>query len=185
MTGPLAEEAPAPGPGTSFAPDGRALVPVAQVETLLAPLAASVEEWRRLAEEYRGRLETREARIAVLEQRGAPCLDSYIDHQAGRLKTRGTGQQRDAGKVATSTVAVATPACNPLSGLGQVAIREVSARAVCASRADGFSCGCARAILREMPADPGASSGFGSSSAERVCAVICLRATAPARRLSA
>jgi hypothetical protein len=50
------------------------------------------------------------------------CLDSYIDHQAGRLKTRGTGQRRDAGKAATSTVAVATPACNPLSGLGQVAL---------------------------------------------------------------
>src|SRR5438105_5133853 len=67
--------------------------------------------------------------VQAQEQRGAHCLDSYIDHQAGLLKTRGTGQQRDAGKAATSTVAVATLACNPLSGLGQLAIREVSARA--------------------------------------------------------
>jgi hypothetical protein len=49
------------------------------VETLLAPLAASVEEWRRLADEYRGRLEAREARIAALEQR--------IDELYARLGT--------------------------------------------------------------------------------------------------
>jgi hypothetical protein len=55
------------------------------VETLLAPLAASVEEWRRLAEEYRGRLEVREARIAVLEQR--------VDELYARL---GTVSQVDA-----------------------------------------------------------------------------------------
>ena len=92
VTGPLAEEAPAQGQGTSFAPDGRALVPLAQVETLLAPLAASVEEWRRLAEEYRGRLEAREARIAVLEQR--------VDELYARL---GTVPQGDAPAPTTTT----------------------------------------------------------------------------------
>jgi DNA-binding transcriptional MerR regulator len=98
VTGPLAEEAPAQGPGTSFAPDGRALVPLAQVETLLAPLAASVEEWRRLAEEYRGRLEAREARIAVLEQR--------VDELYARL---GTVPQGDA-PAPTTTTETPTPA---------------------------------------------------------------------------
>src|SRR5438105_6543414 len=55
VTGPLPEDVPAHAQGheTSFAPDGHALVPVAHVETLLAPLVASVEVWRRLAEEYR------------------------------------------------------------------------------------------------------------------------------------
>ncbi len=47
----------------------QALVPAAQIERLLAPLVASVDEWRRLAEEYRCRLESREARIAELERR--------------------------------------------------------------------------------------------------------------------
>jgi DNA-binding transcriptional MerR regulator len=99
VTGPLAEEAPAQGQGTSFAPDGRALVPLAQVETLLAPLAASVEEWRRLAEEYRGRLEAREARIAVLEQR--------VDELYARL---GTVPQSDA---PAPTISIDTPAPVP------------------------------------------------------------------------
>jgi DNA-binding transcriptional MerR regulator len=102
VTGPLAEEAPAPGQGTSFAPDGRALVPLAQVETLLAPLAASVEEWRRLAEEYRGRLEAREARIAVLEQR--------VDELYARL---GTGPRSDAPAPTTPTATTDTPAPVP------------------------------------------------------------------------
>ncbi len=39
------------------------------IDAVLAPLAASIEEWRRLAEEYRTRLERREARIVLLEQR--------------------------------------------------------------------------------------------------------------------
>ena len=101
VTGPLAEEAPAQGQGTSFAPDGRALVPLAQVETLLAPLAASVEEWRRLAEEYRGRLEAREARIAVLEQR--------VDDLYARL---GTAPQGDAPALTTT---MDTPAPAPMT----------------------------------------------------------------------
>ena len=97
VTGPLTEETPAQGHGTSFAPDGRALVPLAQVETLLAPLAASVEEWRRLAEEYRGRLEAREARIAALEQR--------VDELYARL---GTAPQVDA-PTPTTTTEMPTP----------------------------------------------------------------------------
>ena len=52
-----------------YVTDGQALVPLAQLETLLAPLAASADEWRRLAEEYRTRLEAREERIETLEQR--------------------------------------------------------------------------------------------------------------------
>jgi hypothetical protein len=64
----LAEEEPAYGE-RSFVADGQALVPLAQIETLLAPLAASADEWRRLAEEYRTRLEAREERIETLEQR--------------------------------------------------------------------------------------------------------------------
>jgi DNA-binding transcriptional MerR regulator len=98
VTGPLAEEAPAQEHGTSFAPDGRALVPLAQVETLLAPLAASVEEWRRLAEEYRGRLEAREARIVMLEHR--------VDELYARL---GTVPQGDA-PAPTTTMDTPAPA---------------------------------------------------------------------------
>lgn len=66
---------PAPDPDDMARPDeqafvgGQALVPLAQVETLLAPLAASADEWRRLAEEYRTRLEAREERIETLERR--------------------------------------------------------------------------------------------------------------------
>lgn len=62
--------APAPHHAETLAPtaQGQALA-LAQFETLLAPLAASVDEWRRLAEEYRTRLETREARIDLLERR--------------------------------------------------------------------------------------------------------------------
>jgi hypothetical protein len=47
-----------------------------------------------------------------------------IDHQAGLLKTLGTGQQRDAGTAATPTVAVARPPRNPLYWLGRVATRS-------------------------------------------------------------
>ncbi len=64
---PAAEE-PAYGE-RAFVAGGQALVPLAQLETLLAPLAASADEWRRLAEEYRTRLEAREERIETLEQR--------------------------------------------------------------------------------------------------------------------
>lgn len=60
---------PAPAHAGPFVENGQALVPMAQVEHMLAPLAASVEEWRRLAEQYRGRLEAREERIEALEQR--------------------------------------------------------------------------------------------------------------------
>ncbi len=62
------DDAPRFGQATPVG-DGQALMPLAQVERLLAPLAASVEEWRRLADEYRTRLEAREARIEALEQR--------------------------------------------------------------------------------------------------------------------
>lgn len=57
------------GEGVATAGSGQALVSLAQYEALLAPLAASVEEWRRLAEEYRTRLEAREERIDTLERR--------------------------------------------------------------------------------------------------------------------
>lgn len=69
VTPPRLEEQAGQDHDTPFAANGQALVPMAQVERLLAPLAASVEEWRRLAEEYRGRLEAREARVEALEQR--------------------------------------------------------------------------------------------------------------------
>src|SRR5437763_994815 len=106
VTGPLPEDGPAQGHETSFAPDGRALVPLAHVETLLAPLAASVEEWRRLAEEYRGRLETREARIAALEQR--------VDALYAQL---GTVPQGDA-PAPTTTTDTPTPAPGATSPSG-------------------------------------------------------------------
>jgi DNA-binding transcriptional MerR regulator len=53
----------------AVAAPSQSLVPATQIERLLAPLVASVDEWRRLAEEYRGRLESREARIVELERR--------------------------------------------------------------------------------------------------------------------
>lgn len=55
--------------GGAAAPSQGQALALAQLETALAPLAASVEEWRRLAEQYRTRLEAREARIDLLERR--------------------------------------------------------------------------------------------------------------------
>jgi DNA-binding transcriptional MerR regulator len=46
-----------------------ALVPSDQLQALLAPMARAADEWRGLAEQYRTRLEDREARVALLEQR--------------------------------------------------------------------------------------------------------------------
>jgi DNA-binding transcriptional MerR regulator len=138
VTGPLAEEAPAQGHGTSFAPDGRALVPVAQVETLLAPLAASVEEWRRLAEEYRGRLETREARIAVLEQR--------VDELYARL---GTGPQGDAPAPTTTTD---TPA--PVPGAPSLSDATDASAPVAAAADASVPVAAAADVSAPVAADP-------------------------------
>jgi DNA-binding transcriptional MerR regulator len=60
---------PQDAPADATAAPTQALVPAAQMERLLAPLIASAEEWRRLADEYRCRLESREARIMELERR--------------------------------------------------------------------------------------------------------------------
>ena len=89
---------PAPDPDEMPRPDehtfvggGQALVPLAQVETLLAPLAASADEWRRLAEEYRTRLEAREERIETLERRMEDLyarLDSASRADNGPLTAR-------------------------------------------------------------------------------------------------
>ena len=38
------------------------------MQALLAPMARAADEWRGLAEQYRTRLEDREARVAVLER---------------------------------------------------------------------------------------------------------------------
>jgi DNA-binding transcriptional MerR regulator len=67
--GPSSRPASGYGEGATTGGSGQALVSLAQYEALLAPLAASVEEWRRLAEEYRTRLEAREERIDTLERR--------------------------------------------------------------------------------------------------------------------
>lgn len=53
----------------AFLSTSQSLSSLMPMDAVLAPLAASIEEWRRLAEEYRTRLERREARITLLEER--------------------------------------------------------------------------------------------------------------------
>lgn len=72
-----------------FGASGQGLLPIAQLEAMMAPFAASANEWRRLAEEYRGRLEAREARIEALERR-LDELSVRVDGTAGRGHPRGS-----------------------------------------------------------------------------------------------
>lgn len=101
VTPPGPADAPAHVRDAPFAAETQALLPMAQLERLLAPLAASVDEWRRLAEEYRGRLEAREARIEALERR---IEDLYLrlDTQPGAVGPAAVPAERPASNGATA-----------------------------------------------------------------------------------
>lgn len=87
-------------------PGPQALAPLAQLERLLAPLAASVDEWRRLAEEYRGRLEAREARIEALERR-IEDLYGRLDTLPGAVPTSAAPESAPAGETTVAAAATA------------------------------------------------------------------------------
>src|SRR5579875_2072691 len=51
------------------ATENTSLLSMDQLQSMLNPMARAADEWRELAEQYRTRLEEREARVTALEQR--------------------------------------------------------------------------------------------------------------------